>query len=561
MAACAATGLRAADSPDAQFVRTAEDYIEKTLENSPEFATRVGDHRFDNRLNDVSPAGRERRVANDRECLRRLDPIAPDRLQKQNGIDSRILRNRAESGVWHETTLREFEWNPMVYNPGGALYVLLERDFAPLPQRLESLRGRLDAIPGMLEAAKQNLKTATHIHTETALQQNHGTIALVRHTVDEHAAKVSGMREKLGPAQERAAAALEDWGRWLESDILPKANRDFRLGGDLYAPKLRYALDSDLTGAQIRSGAEADLRRAQDEIYTTAAALWRRWSLGPDLSDRKRVVRTVLDKLAENRPTADTIVPLAERDLQQATDFVRTQRLVSVPETPLRIVVMPEFERGVAVANCNSPGPLEKRGETFLNISPPPANWTAKQVDSSFREYNNSMTQDLIVHEAMPGHYLQLAHANRFRAGTLVRTVFWSGPFVEGWAVYGERVMAEHGYGGPEVRMEQLKMWLRTIINALLDVGIHTAGMTEQEAMRLMTEEGFQEQSEAAGKWRRACLTSAQLPTYYVGATALLQLRADYQKKNGPIRDWQAFHDRMLSFGSPPPRYVRELML
>ena len=560
-AAAAASRMSAAGNADAQFAGIAGEYISATLANRPEFATMVGDHRYDDRLNDYSTAGRARTLAVDQHCLERVNALTPEALDVQDGIDCRILRNRAESQVWDATVLRTYAWDPMIYNPGGSLYLLLERDFAPLPVRLKSLRGRLDAIPAMLAAAKQNLTGATHIHTETALLQNAGLIALVRDVVSEHAAKVPGAREDLAPAQARAVAALDDWGRWLEQDLLPRAHRDFRLGPELYRIKLRHTLDAEITPDQIRERAGRDLERAQEEIYRTAVMLYQRWSPNADVSDRKHVVRAVLDKLAENRPTAETIVPEAERVLREATELVRAKELVTVPATPLRIVVMPEFERGVAVANCNSPGPLEKNGATFLNISPPPAKWSATQVASYFREYNDYMVRDLIAHEAMPGHYLQLAHANEFRAATMVRAIFDSGPFVEGWAVYGERLMADNGFGGPEVRMQQLKMWLRTIINALLDVGIHDGNMTEQQAMALMMDEGYQEQSEAAGKWRRACLTSAQLPTYWVGATALFELRDDYQKKHGPIQDWKAFHDRMLSFGSPPPRYVRELML
>ena len=238
---------------------------------------------------------------------------------------------------------------------------------------------------------------------------------------------------------------------------------------------------------------------------------------------------------------------------------MRKQNLVSVYDTPLRIVEMPEFQRGVAVASCASRD-RSKRTASRSSTSPPPANWNQQQVESYFREYNDYMVRDLTVHEAMPGHYLQRAHANRFEAPTLVRALFWSGSFTEGWAVYAERIMAERGYGGPEVRMQQQKMRLRMILNAIIDQGIHTKGMTEQQAMDLMMNEGFEERSEAAGKWRRASLTSAQLSTYYVGATELDQLREDYIRKHGPIKDWKAFHDKMLSFGSPAPRYARELM-
>jgi uncharacterized protein (DUF885 family) len=234
--------------------------------------------------------------------------------------------------------------------------------------------------------------------------------------------------------------------------------------------------------------------------------------------------------------------------------------LVTVPKEPIKVIVMPEFQRGVAVAYCESPGPLEKNGETFFSISPTPQDWTKERVTSFFREYNNDMLQDLTIHEAMPGHYLQLAHANQFKAPTMVRAIFTSGTFIEGWATYAEQFMVEKGYGGPGLKMQELKMRLRLIINAIIDQKIHTAGMTEEQAMDLMMKEGFQEEGEAAGKWRRACLTSTQLSTYYVGNTEVNAIRQDYESKQGTQIDMKAFHDLLLSFGSPSPKYVRESM-
>jgi len=246
--------------------------------------------------------------------------------------------------------------------------------------------------------------------------------------------------------------------------------------------------------------------------------------------------------------------------MNSVTDFARTYNLITVPEEPIKVIVMPEFQRGVAVAYCDAAGPLEKHGETFYAISPTPKDWTPQRVESFFREYNNHMLQDLTVHEATPGHYLQLAHANKFKAPTLVRAIFYSGTFVEGWATYAEQFMVEKGYGGPEVKMQQLKMKLRLIINAIIDQKIHTAGMTEAEAMDLMMNEGFQEEGEAAGKWRRACLTSTQLSTYYVGNTEMNEIRDAYQAKVGSSADLKTMHDQMISFGSPAPKYVKELM-
>jgi uncharacterized protein (DUF885 family) len=226
----------------------------------------------------------------------------------------------------------------------------------------------------------------------------------------------------------------------------------------------------------------------------------------------------------------------------------------------VKLIVMPEFQRGVAVAYCDAPGPMEKELETFYAISPTPEDWSEERTESFFREYNNYMLYDLTVHEAMPGHYLQLSHSNRFEAPTMIRSIFYSGLFVEGWAVYSEKVMAEAGFGGPQLRMQQLKMRLRVIINAIIDQKIHTEGMTEDQAIAMMMEQGFQEDGEASGKWRRACLTSTQLSTYFVGSAEVEDIVEAYRGKHGGKVDQKKMHDTMISFGSPSPRFVRQMM-
>jgi uncharacterized protein (DUF885 family) len=226
---------------------------------------------------------------------------------------------------------------------------------------------------------------------------------------------------------------------------------------------------------------------------------------------------------------------------------------------------MPDIDRGVAVAYCDSPGPLEPTPQaTFIAVSPTPADWTPQRVASFYREYNRHMVHNLMVHEAMPGHYLQLQHSRRFGGSlTAIRAALRSGSFVEGWAVYAERIMAEQDYPGDgdprAVHMQQLKMQLRMIINAILDARVHGHGMTEAQAMALMTERGYQEDGEAAGKWRRALLTSAQLSTYYVGYTEVADLARDLRAADPVLAD-QEVHDRMLAHGSPPARLLRTLI-
>lgn len=531
---------------------------------NPELATSLGEHRFDDRLNDYTLAGVQASVQFERESLERLQSIDVRKLSSVNRIDYQVLRSQIESSLFQLENLKEHEWNPQRYNFGQSIYLLTAREFAPLKERLRSVRGRLKSIPAVLEAAKANLRNPPRIHTETAILQNRGNISLVRDELKVYLDQVPELISEFAPIQSQMIAALESYGVWLEKDLLPRSIGNFRIGENKFRSKLRYTLDSDLSAEEILKRAEQDLRATQESIFETAFPLYQSYfpetPVQKDKADRKKIVKAVLDKLAESRPTNETIVEQARRNLQVITEFVRRQQLVSVPEEPMKIIVMPEFQRGVAVAYCDSPGPLEKGGETFYAISPTPTDWPPERVISFFREYNNYMLQNLTIHEAMPGHYLQLAHSNKFKAPTPIRAIFTSGPFVEGWATYAEQVMVEKGYGGAEVKMQQLKMRLRLIINAILDQKVHIAGIGEKEAMELMMNEGFQEEGEAAGKWRRACLSSTQLSTYYVGNAEINGIRKAYEAKYGPLKDLRAFHDTLLSFGSPAPKYVKELM-
>ncbi|HEX9930463.1 MAG TPA: DUF885 domain-containing protein [Pyrinomonadaceae bacterium] len=549
---------------DRQFEKLAKDYIEKLLETSPEWATILGDHRFDNRLSDYSLAGVQKRRAFNEDFLNKLKAIDLARLSKANNIDARIMRDNLEYNLFQIDTLREYEWNPLSYNVGGAIDSLASRDFAPLKERLTNLKGRLEAMPAVITAAKANLKNPPRVYAETAIQQNAGVIGLIKDDIQQFVDGAPEMKTGLQPSRDKAIAALEDYGRWLKEDLLPRSNGDFRIGDAKFRQKLRFALESDLPKEEILKRAENDLRATQNTMYEVALPLYKKYfpneTNAAKLNDKKVVIKSVLNKLAESRPNNDTIVAQAEKDLQETTDFVRKNNLVTVPNEPVKVIVMPEYARGTSVAYCDSSGPFEKKAETFYAIAPTPKDWAAPRVESFFREYNDFMLENLTVHEAMPGHYLQLMHANKFKAPTPIRAIFTSGSFVEGWAVYAEQLMAEKGYGAAEVRMQQLKMKLRVIINAIIDQKIHTAGMTEKEAVDFMMNEGFQEEGEAVGKWKRAQLSSTQLSTYYVGSVEVNDIRRAYETKNKGKVDLRKMHDEMLSFGSPAAKYVKEMM-
>ena len=555
-----------AAATDDAFQQLASEYTDKYLEVNPEQATQLGDHRFDDRLTNYSADAIDRELTRQKEFREKLSSLGDEsQLNDTNRTDFQILRDNVDYQIFQLEVLKEWQWNPLVYNQSLAdsLYLLVARDFAPAEKRIPNLRKRLEAVPAVIAQAKENLKHPPRVHTETAIEQTQGAITFVQEGLSPLLNQAPQLGKDLAPLQEKTAKALENYKKWLQEDLLPRSNGEFRLGEEKFRKKLHFALASDLSTEEIMKRARADLETTQTAIYETALPLYKNYFPAADeksRSDKRKVTKAVLNKLAEEHPDDITVVGYGQKVLSETTAFVKEHDIVTVPATPVDVILMPEFKRGPAIAYCDSPGPLEENGKTFFAMAPPPNDWPKERRDSFYREYNNYMMRNLTVHEAMPGHYLQGAHANQFHAPTLVRAIFQSGSFIEGWAVYAEQVMAEHKYGGPEVKMQQLKMRLRVICNAIIDQSIHMANMSEKEALELMEKEGFQEEGEAVGKWKRARLTSTQLSTYFVGASEHLDLRERAKAKAGDAFDLKKFNDSVIAYGAPPVKYIREIL-
>jgi hypothetical protein len=527
------------------FATAAEQTIEDVLASDPELAQWTGDHRFDDRLPDYSADAVRAQVTRLREGVDVLHEVDPDTLSAEDAVDLQLLSVGIESRLFALTEVREHEWNPLRHNPGGLFHALVARDFAPVEERLSSAIGRLEALPDALATAEATLSDCPHIHVETAIEQIGGTAALIRGPLAELAALVPEAEKEFGAAQGPALEALEAHIGWLRRH-LDRPGRDPRLGRRLWEARLWHRLDSELTASAVLERAEAHLAAVSEEIADVAAQV-------PGAGG----VAEALVTLAADHPDNSTIVRMARESLGTVAEFVREADLVSLVDDPCIVIEMPEFARGVAVAYCDPPGALESADvPTFYAIAPTPAGWSPERVTSFYREYNNYMVDNLTVHEAIPGHFLQLAHARRFRGSTRVRAVCASGTFIEGWAVYAEELMVRHGFGGAPVRLQQLKMQLRMTINALLDQLVHCEDLPEADAMALMVGRGYQEHSEAAGKWRRALLTSGQLSTYFVGYTEMSAI-ARARPVGTSERDW---HDAMLAHGSPSPRHLATLL-
>ena len=568
----AGTATAPASDANAAFVALSRQAVDDWMRLSPVAATQAGDHRFDAELDDLSAAGRQRRVDTSKALLAKLDAIDTGKLSRENQVDAALLRNQLQSDIWSNDVLQDWAWDPQLYGglAGGAIYGLMARDFAPLPERIKAATARMEKLPALLAQARANLDPARvpKIHAQTVARQNAGILSIVDAFITPHldalpAADAAHTRTAIATLKQAVAGHQT----WLDKTLVPNAKGDFRIGAEKYDQKLKFALSSSLSRAEIKQRAEAEMQRVRAQMYAIARTVLAGKAGAPALPEQptdaqqQAAIEAALELAYADHPARDKVVDDAKAALASATDFVREKNLVTLPDAPVDVILMPEFQRGVAVAYCDSPGPLDKGQKTFYAISPIPNDWSRAQADSFLREYNSRMIQLLSIHEGIPGHYLEGWHSAKYPS--MLRGVLRSGVFAEGWAVYTERMMQEQGYlgGDPLFHLVQLKFYLRTIANALLDQGVHVDGWSREQAMQLMTHDAFQQESEAAGKWVRAQLTSAQLPTYFVGAQEHFDLRKAMQDKLGDRFDLKAYHDQVLSYGAPPVRYVRELML
>ncbi|WP_188246341.1 DUF885 domain-containing protein [Stenotrophomonas maltophilia] len=557
---------------DAAFADLSKRALDTWMQLSPVSATQIGDHRYDSELDDLSAAGQQKTLAAYKALLGELDKIEVAKLGRENQVDAAILRNQLQSEIWNAEVLQSGKWDPQLYNgiAGSAIYGLMAREFAPLPERLKSATARMEKLPAIFAQARENLDPARvpKIHAETVAKQNKGILSIVDTFITPHIGELpQADQQRLQAAIDGLKKAVDEQQTWLDKTLVPNAKGDFRIGAEKYDQKLKFALSSSLSRQEIGERARAELKRVREDMYGIAQTVLKDKPGAPEMpaqptdEQQQKAIEAALELAYADKPARDKVVDDAKAALEQSTAFVREHDLMTLPDAPVDIILMPEFQRGVAVAYCDSPGPLDKNLKTFYAVSPIPDDWNDKQVDSFLREYNSRMIHLLSIHEGTPGHYLEGWHSAKFPS--TLRAVLRSGLFAEGWAVYTERMMQEQGYlnNDPLFHLVQLKFYLRTISNAILDQGVHVDNWDREKAMHLMTHDAFQQESEAAGKWVRAQLTSAQLPTYFVGAQEHFDTRKAVQDKLGDKFNLKAYHDQMLSYGAPPVRFARQLML
>jgi uncharacterized protein (DUF885 family) len=563
-----AAGCRRNSSND--FSKLSEEFVYTTLAFSPSSATATGLHQYNNQnlddmLDDVSPAAQDRQRKYYEDFRQRLAALKSDDLSAEDRADLTIMQDQISLALLDLNEIHSSLHNPTGYieTLGNALFNPYILEYAPKPARLRNVIARLEKVPLFLDQASANLQSSPDIWTRVAIEENDGNIALVDKTI--RADIPADLQEAYTKAADAALAAMRKFQGYLKKNLAARNNADWRLGRDLYQKKFRYTLETGAEPENVLANAEGELKKVRAEMMELALPLHR--TMFPKHGDhseltgdakQNKVIGEVLDKIAERHSTRESYMEDARNDLGETRALVEEKHLLSLPSRAnLQVIATPEFMRGIYSVGGFAPAPaLEPQLGAFYWVTPIPADWPKERVESKLREYNFYGLKLLTIHEAMPGHYVQLEIANDVqpKSRRILRAVFGNVPYVEGYAHYATKMMIEEGYlnHSPELALSFDKLDLRSIANSILDIRLQMLNMTEQEALDLMQKQTFQEHEEATGKFQRAQLSSAQLPTYFVGSRAWLKTREDYKQAKGSSYTLSGFNDKALAQGAVP---------
>lgn len=569
----------AADAPASSAVAALRtQYLDGLFRSRPHLATFMGEHKYDGELPDLSPAATDRRKAELLDLQKQLGQLKLDAAALDAQIDAAILRDGIGLELLYLQDIREWTWNPRLYDSfphydpreivGARLSDLIHGTFAPEAERRKSVKAQLLALPKFLAQQKAALEKPSKVHLEQAIKDNKGRIEFFNTDVKKFTQPDAASES----ARQGAVKALQDYQAFLEKS-LPKATRDWRLGAELYAKKFPLALQTDLTPRQVVVRAEQAFKSARQSLLGVAVRLhqqlWPKQALSPaTLTDSKTqadLIRKVRDEISKDHPTADQLVDAHAAKLDKLRAFIEQKDLLALPpKETLRVEPMPLFKRGASGAEYLSPGMLDKVSEwrgTYY-VDPVDPTWPAAKVESYLRANNDYEVELTAIHEAYPGHHTQAWYSRRDL--NPLRATLWSGPMAEGWAVYCEALITRLGYGmdkADRYMFNRLKGDMIVSANALLDVKLQSGEMTDEEAIRFMVDEGFQEQTQAEKKLLRAKLDSTQLVQYFLGYSEIRDLERDAQRKWGAAFTQRKFDEGLVGHGSIAVKYLRPYVL
>lgn len=552
----------------ASFAQFSERFLDAFWKQNPEWAVGVGYYKYADQLPIPDAKTRAAQLQFIDTWLAKLKAIPAAGLNASDRTDYALIENQLEAGRWYLTTFKSYEWNPSDYNVADTFALLLNTDYAPKDERLRTISKRLAQVPAYYRAAVANITTPTLEHTELAIQQNQGALDVLGAGMDKALAE-SGLsgeeKTEFAARLDQARTAVKNYVAWLKTkagELKKNGNaRSFRIGKALYDAKFRYDIQSDMSAEQLYQRALVEKEKLLAHMDQLADELWSKYmGAAPKPTDRLDKIGRLIDTMSEHHVKREDFVAEIKRQIPVLEKWVSDHDLLELdPSRPLVVRETPEYMRGVAGASVSAPGPYDPKANTYYNVTPLD-DYSPEQTESYLREYNDWILKVLNAHEAVPGHYVQLLHSNK--SPSLIKSVFGNGAMIEGWAVYSERMMLESGYGGntPEMWLMYSKWNLRVVCNAILDYSVHVLGMSEADALKLLTREAFQSEAEARGKWRRVSLTSVQLTSYFTGFAEIYDFREQLKREEGKNFDLKRFHEQLLSYGSAPVSMIKALM-
>ncbi|HXS35319.1 MAG TPA: DUF885 domain-containing protein [Flavipsychrobacter sp.] len=547
-------------------------FVEALWKIYPTWASSVGYHKYDSVLVIPNDVNRKKELAFCKANLDSLKSFNLSELSDNNKTDYHLIENQLQSTQWAITEEKEYEWNPAMYNVSESFAVMLGNDYEPLDKRLRDFYIRMKDVPAYYDAAKKNIKSPTVEHTQLAIEQNEGGLSTFEGDLRD-----SLKKSKLSKAEkiqiysrsEQTIAAIVDYTEWLKH-LTNDHPRSFRLGKELYAKKFEFDIQSAYTADQIYKKAVEHKDELHKEMYAITQQLWPKYFPGKSIPENKLIaIKEMIDTLSVNHVAPDSFQAAIEEQLPKLIAFIKKKDLIYIdPSKPLVVRKEPGYMAGVAGASITAPGPYDKEGNTYYNVGSLEG-WSKERSESYLREYNDYILQILNMHEAIPGHYTQLVYSNQ--SPSIIKSILGNGAMIEGWAVYTERMMLENGYdskntedngeASPEMWLMYYKWNLRSTCNTILDYSVHAKNMSKEDAINMLTNEAFQQQAEAEGKWKRVSVTQVQLCSYFTGYTEIYEFRDELKKKEKNRFKLKQFHEKFLSYGSAPVKYIKQLML
>jgi len=554
---------------DSTFLKFEDTFLDAYWNEYPSGAIFQGYGKYYDKLVIPDSSAFAHSVAFSRQWLDSLHALDFNGLDNNNKISFNIIKNQLESDIWYVTVFKPQEWNATSYNLAGECDYIISQPYAPLDERLKILSKHLEHADAFYKAALVTLRNPTKEHLELSIRQNEGGLSVFGSSLTD-SIKASGLsqpeKDALQQNIDKTVKATQEFIAALKAMSADKkrAFKDFRIGKELFTAKFKYDLVTDFTPGQVYEKAQADKKMYHEKMIGIAGLLWEKY-YGQQARPKEdlEMVRMVLDKIQLQHATPAGFFDSLTDQVYRLKHFIVEKNLFDFDtnSTPIKVRLMPAYARGFAVASAEFTPPYQKSGTTWYNIDDV-TQYTPEKAEGVLKEYNNYASQLLSIHEAVPGHCLQGIYNNK-KSNDVVRAVFQNGAMIEGWAVYAESMMLEEGWGNhsPEMELVHDKLKLRELANVIIDYELQCLNKSKEDLVHLMVHDCFQTQAQAEEKYHRATVSQVQLCSYFSGSTAILALREDYQKKMGDKYSLKEFHEKFLSYGSSPVKYIRERMM